>query len=191
MVSSKKPLTKEQILAAAVRCLERHGVAKTSVVDIAAELGVTRQTVHRLFETKGDLLSAVADLRIAKLATRLQQAFRQFDDLGEALVHGSLLSLEVGSSDPIIADIQAKADHTVDRYMFRGSATVQAVMVSVWGPLIDKAREQGQLRSGLSNDEIVEWIRNVHAMLTLREDYGPAEREAMLRSFLVPSILAS
>lgn len=172
-----------------MRCIERYGVAKTSIVDVASELGVSRQTVHRLFETKADLLTAVADMRIEMLASRLRDVFRQFDDLEDALVRGTLLSLELGNTDPIIVEIQQKADHTVDQFMFRGSPGVQAIMVGVWGPLIEKARVAGRLHSTHSTDSIVEWIRNVHAMLTIRSDYSRSQQLSLLSDFLVPSIL--
>jgi AcrR family transcriptional regulator len=187
--NNRNPLTRLEVIDATIGCIERFGVAKTSVKDVARALGVTRQTVHRLFETRTDLLEAVAEVRIEILARQLQREFRRFDSLEVALVDGSVLSLSVGKSDPILVEIQERADHEVDQYMFRGSPRVQSVMMELWGSLIEKARTEGRLRSDLTTDAVVEWIRNVHAMLNMRDDYDVERKLEMLRLFLVPSVL--
>ncbi|NIJ35950.1 AcrR family transcriptional regulator [Sphingopyxis panaciterrae] len=189
MGSNRNPLTKEQVVAAAVECIERFGVAKTSMIDIARLLGVTRQTVHRLFETRAALFEAVAEERIEAAGLRLRSIFARFDDIEEALVSGSLQSLAVGRSDDILYAIQQQADHQVDQYMFRGSPQIQEMMVGLWGPVLDRARAAGRIRDGLDNDRIVHWVRNVHAMLTMRIDYSEEQKAQLLRDFFVPSIV--
>lgn len=190
MGSNRNPLSKGQIIEATLTCLGRYGVAKTAIVDVARELGVTRQTIHRLFETRSDLLTSVADVLIGRLAAQLTEAFKVYPDLRTALVEGSILSMDLAFHDPILSEIMGKADHVVDQFMFRGSPDVQASMLAVWGPLIDRARASGQLRPGLTNAACVEWIRNVHAMMTLRNDYDESKRRELLTSFLVPALLS-
>jgi AcrR family transcriptional regulator len=60
--NGRPPQTEEEarqrILEAASRCLDRYGPAKTSLSDVAAELGVTRQTVYRRFPSTTSLLLA-------------------------------------------------------------------------------------------------------------------------------------
>lgn len=187
--NNRKPLTREEVIEAACGCFEKFSVSKTSIKDVAAALGVTRQTVHRLFESRSALIEAVADVRIGVLAKRLQSEFKRFMDIEEALVEGSLLSLELGGSDPVMVEIQDQADHAVDQFMFRGSANVQLAMIELWGPVFVQARSQGRLRPGISTDQAVEWIRNVHAMLIMRDDYDQARKAFMLRTFLVPAIV--
>jgi len=188
--NNRKPLTREEVIDAACGCFEKFSVSKTSIKDVAAALGVTRQTVHRLFESRNALIEAVADVRIGLLANRLQSEFNRFTDIEEALVEGSLLSLEVGRSDPVLVEIQEQADHAVDQYMFRGSTNVQLAMIELWGPVLGEARAQGRLRPGISTDQAVEWIRNVHAMLIMRDDYDHTRKAFMLRTFLVPAIVS-
>lgn len=190
MGSNRNPLTKEEVIEAAIACMERFGVAKTSIKDVAEALGVTRQTVHRLFETRTELLEAVADVRIAILAKQLVKEFAKFATFEDAVVEGSLVSLAAGRSDPILVEIQQRADHSVDQYMFQGSPQVQSVMVDLWGPMIERSQADGTLRADLSIEQIVEWIRNVHAMLNMRDDYSDDDKRAMLRHFVAPSLRA-
>jgi AcrR family transcriptional regulator len=189
LASNKNPLTKAEVIEAAISCIERFGVAKTSMTDVARVLGVTRQTVHRLFETRNELIEAVADIRIEKLARQLARDFAKFATTEEAIIEGTLLSLAVGRTDPILVEIQEQANHAVDQYMFRGSPKVQAVMLDIWGPVFDRARDAGHLRDGMNADQAVEWIRNVHAMLNMRSDYGDEQQREMLAKFVLPSLL--
>jgi len=67
---------RERIIGAAMRCIDRHGPTKTSLADVASELGVTRQTVYRLFASTDDLFQAVsiaaADAFVDQLAARVK-----------------------------------------------------------------------------------------------------------------------
>jgi AcrR family transcriptional regulator len=66
---------RDRIISAAMRCIDRHGPTKTSLSDVAAELGVTRQTVYRLFASTDELFKAVsiasADSFVDQLAARV------------------------------------------------------------------------------------------------------------------------
>ena len=67
-----EPLTREQILAAAVEALRRYGPAKTTVVDVAQALGVSHGSVYRHFPTKAALRAAVVQQGLAKKAGKLR-----------------------------------------------------------------------------------------------------------------------
>lgn len=189
MGSNKTPITPSQVIAAATKCMYRFGVAKTSMIDVAKELGVSRQTIHRVFDTRGDLLTAISDDRSDLLAKKLADAFATFDSFEEALIEGSMLSLRAAKNDPILLQIQERADHAQDKFMFRGSPKLQQVMLDLWAPLIDNARAEGVFREGISTEWAVEWIRNVHAMATMRDDYDDERMRKMLKDFLLPSLL--
>ncbi len=42
-----------------MRCIDRHGLEKANLSDVASELGVTRQTVYRHFRSTDELFAAV------------------------------------------------------------------------------------------------------------------------------------
>jgi AcrR family transcriptional regulator len=58
---TEAPLTSERILEAAQDVLRRYGPAKTTVVDVARELGVSHGSVYRHFPSKAALRDAVAE----------------------------------------------------------------------------------------------------------------------------------
>lgn len=50
---------RQRIVDGCVRCIDRYGVRKTTLSDVAAELGVTRPTVYRYFSRMSDLMGEV------------------------------------------------------------------------------------------------------------------------------------
>lgn len=60
--------TRAAILSAAARCVERDGVRKTTMGDLAHTGGVAKATLYNHFRTKDDVLAALVDDRVAALA---------------------------------------------------------------------------------------------------------------------------
>lgn len=64
---------RERIVAAATTCLEKFGPAKTTLSDVASELGVTRQTVYRYYANLAELFAAVAQAGLDDFVDRMQR----------------------------------------------------------------------------------------------------------------------
>jgi AcrR family transcriptional regulator len=85
---------RERIIDAAMRCIERHGPHKTGLSDVAQELGVTRQTVYRLFESTDALLYAVGAAAADEYLDRLEAHVADISEPGEAIVEGIAYTFE-------------------------------------------------------------------------------------------------
>ncbi len=79
-------LARERIISAATRCIERMGVPKTTLSDVAEEVGVTRQTIYRYFPNLADLLSAVAETGAADFIERMHAHLASVETPIEAVV---------------------------------------------------------------------------------------------------------
>lgn len=83
---------RERLLEAAARCIAREGVPGTTVAAVAAEAGVSRQTVYRYFtgrdELAGRALRAAAEGLRAKLDRSIGALAQPADMIVEALVLG-------------------------------------------------------------------------------------------------------
>ncbi len=78
-----------RVVDGALRCLARHGVAKTTVDDIAREAGLSRATLYRTFPGGRDaVLAAVVETETARFFSALAVAMGEATDLEEALVSG-------------------------------------------------------------------------------------------------------
>lgn len=64
-------LTPDRILDAAENMLRRHGIGKTTVVDVARALDVSHGSIYRHFPTKAALQDAVAERWLARVASPL------------------------------------------------------------------------------------------------------------------------
>jgi len=53
--------TRATIVEAALRCFDRHGIASSTLAQIASEAGVTKGAVYHHFEGKRDILAAIRD----------------------------------------------------------------------------------------------------------------------------------
>ncbi len=81
------PTVEERVVTAALRCIARWGVTKTTVDDVAREAGCSRATIYRTFDGgKDGIISAVVDHEVARLFEQLAEALRDADTLEEVLV---------------------------------------------------------------------------------------------------------
>jgi AcrR family transcriptional regulator len=73
---------RDELLDAAQRLFTRHGLAQTSVADIAAEAGVAKGSVYRYFESKEALLSALKDRFFERMMERVTAVVAAMPDAG-------------------------------------------------------------------------------------------------------------
>lgn len=79
----------ERLMEAALRCVARWGAAKTSLVDVADEAGVSRATLYRTFpDGKEDLLLRAATLEINRFFDDLGERFSSATTLEDVVVRG-------------------------------------------------------------------------------------------------------
>lgn len=192
MTMKKPAASRSNMIKAALGCFKKYGVHRTSMADVAEAAGVSRQTLYRLFPSRADLLEQIIEDRILAMAESLRPLFAEYQDLREALVDGSIKSVEAARKDTLFSEIvEQGGDHRLDQFLLRGSEAVQKLITSLWENVLQKARDNGELRSGVSNQQAVEWIRSQHTMLALRDDYDEATQRRVLETFVVPSLVVS
>lgn len=185
-------LTPQRVAATAVDCFKRFGVHRTSMNDIADTLGVSRQTVYRIFDNRSLLLEYIATGRMKVLSDKLTKFLKDFTDVKEALVEGMIYSVKLGRDDQLLHEIvQQEGDAHFKTFLFGGTPEVQEMMLKAYGPVVRAARERGELASEITDQEAIEWLCNIGAVLNIREEYDEAEHRRILRKFVVPSLLRS
>ncbi|MCW2495530.1 TetR/AcrR family transcriptional regulator [Jatrophihabitans sp.] len=77
---------RRRIVAAAADCIEQFGAAKTTLSDVANELGVTRQTVYRYYANLGELFGAVAQDRVEDFVDRMAAHLSGFTSAADVAI---------------------------------------------------------------------------------------------------------
>ena len=65
---------RDRILRATFKVLSRHGYAKFSLSDVAAQAGISRPTLYKSFSSKDDLLAAFSEFEMALVREDLARA---------------------------------------------------------------------------------------------------------------------
>jgi AcrR family transcriptional regulator len=90
----------QRIVDATARVIDRRGVAKTSLSDVATELGVTRQTVYRHVGSLPAAVSLVAWQGAEAFVDRMIEHLQGSASPADAVVEGFLFCLRTVPSDP-------------------------------------------------------------------------------------------
>ena len=77
--------TRELIIESAFACFRRHGLDKTTVVDIARAADVSRSTVYEYFRDKAAIVEACAEGASQKFYREMAKAMRKGETLEDQL----------------------------------------------------------------------------------------------------------
>src|ERR1700754_3162666 len=82
--------TRERIVAAAERCIERHGIRKTTMDDVASEVGLSRPSVYRYFADRDDLLVELIGRHARVLNERTHKSMVRQSNFPDRIIEGLL-----------------------------------------------------------------------------------------------------
>lgn len=191
MTPVSESVERDKIVDAAIRCFERFGPQRTSMNDIADEAGISRRTLYRQFDDRPALVAEILDRRLSHLHTSVVAHLAAYDDIEDALVAGSLFSVEAGESDDLVAEI-VRHEHagTPERFLLRVNDAIAARVLESWSVVLDRGRAEGRVRGDVSDTRIVELIMTVQTVALLRDDLGQEGRRTLFRDLLVPAVLS-
>jgi AcrR family transcriptional regulator len=93
---------RQRIIAATTSCIEKLGPAKTTVSNVAAELGVTRQTVYRYYPSHAELLGAVAQAGLEDFVERMVKHLSAFGTPAEVAIESIVFAVQAMPQEPSI-----------------------------------------------------------------------------------------
>lgn len=177
-----------RVLQAARQCFARYGVHRTTMADVATAAGISRQTLYNTIAGRDELVEAVVALRIEEIAQQLTAAPEQ-PTVVDAIVETSVASVDLARNDPELANLVETATSLRLFEIIAGPyPAIHEVVARLFRPLFAKARRTGELRSDVSDDDLVDWIRTVYLSLILRTDLDARAVRHAVGTFLVPSM---
>lgn len=177
---------RERIIAAAMRCVDRYGATKTGLADVAAELGVTRQTVYRIFPSAEDLFQAMATTAADTFIDRMVARVSGFTDPAEMLVECLAFTVERLHQERHLSVLLVREHvHLTRRFT---SATPSGLTRTLLARLPADWRALGIDPRG--QDHLVEiYLRTLQSfMVDPGPPRSPDELRAFLRVWLAPAI---
>jgi len=182
----------ERILQAARTCFSRYGVHRTSMTDVAKAAGVSRQTLYNTISGRQELIEAVVVLRIEEMSDELRSVIDGQPTFVDAIVETSLASVELARKDPELTNLVETATTIRLFEIIAGPfPAIHEAVARLFRPLFETARRTGELRTDVSDDELVDWIRTVYLSLILRSDLDADAIRRVVRTYLVPSMTCS
>ncbi len=180
-----------RIVDATVRCMARHGLAKTTLDDIAREAKSSRATLYRTFPRgKEAIVAAVVETEVARLFSSLAVVMGEATDLEDVLVAGMVESARLLGAHRALAYLLSYEPGVIlphltfsdlDRVLF-AAGDFAAPFFARW----------------LSPDEAsraAEWA--IRIVLAYMADPAPEtdladpdDTRALVRAFVMPGILA-
>lgn len=179
---------RERILAAAQRCIDRHGIRKTTMDDIAYEVGLTRPNVYRYFADRDDLLIELITRHARALLERARKSISRQSSLPDQIVETVLYIADHGRRDPLIRHVIEPDGTSLGRRMI-ASGTSETIRAEIWDPVLDAAVANNELPPGLTRSEIHLWLGSVTKMVIrgLEDGDGDLKRyRSILRRFVAP-----
>jgi AcrR family transcriptional regulator len=181
----------ELVVAAAMACFERWGVARTRMEDIAREAGIARTVLYRHFASKDALQQAVMVRHIERRAAELHREVPRRGASGPLILRALLTGI-IGPPDDRVSEsvLGAEVVHETAA-LVATSPAIAAAMHAYWEPYLRHAESRDELRAGVTVDDAVRWLTMiVFYFLTLPEVAPPPDRlEDHLRTFVVDAIV--
>lgn len=159
---------------AAIACLQRHGLEKTGVGDIAMAAGITKPTLYAYFDSRDELLHAALNRAGEAFGKRAVAHARRFASLDDRIVESMLFALRELPHEPGVAVTTLPSTEGLDvRMALRppSLAVAERVVAEMLGDGVDAPGEVAEV--------MVRWL------LSLLIYEGPEPRdEEQLRSLL-------
>ena len=184
---------RERILAAAERCIDRHGIRKTTMDDVACEVGLSRPSVYRYFADRDDLLVELITRHARALLERARKSISRQSSLPDQIVETVLYAAEHARRDPMTRHIIDPDGTSLGRRM-NASGTTEMMRAEMWDPVLDAGVANNELPPGLPRSDIHLWLGNVTVMVMrgLEEGDGDIRRyRSILRRFVVPAFAST
>lgn len=93
---------RQRLLEAAARCIERDGIAATTVGSIATEAGVSRQTVYRYFNGRDEVVLRSVRLVAEGLRAKIDLHIRALASPADMIVESFVISLVEFRNNPVL-----------------------------------------------------------------------------------------
>ncbi len=192
LANQTQDAARERIIDAAERTFAESGMSGTPVQAIASAARCSRATFYRYFDSRDELVAAVMMRQANRLVLQIQERLATIDDPGEAIVQAIVLTVNQVPRHPQLAMFFEATDLATTHRLVGEPGMIFDLAGLILGPLLETARERGNLRPGITIPDATEWtVRSALSLLSLP---GPVKRTdqqlaQMIRTYLLPALV--
>ena len=150
--------TRELIVESAYACFRRHGLQKTTIVDIAKAANVSRSTIYEYFSDKGAILEACAEHASEQFYREMSEAMGQGGPLEEKLSRAAVF---VTQARRVIASGRYFDEDAISLLLTKDAAVLLRECVDFFAPYLSAARLTGEVRKDLDVRAAGEWYARI------------------------------
>jgi AcrR family transcriptional regulator len=187
---------RERLIDAAETCIDRFGLAKTTLEDIARQAAVSRATVYRYFANRDELILQVLLRDLERSRERgLEEFFEDAADpaaFGRALVEAAVYLLATIRNSPKLQLLLQREGPGFTSTISGASEALFGEWIDDVAPYLATAQHDGLLRADLDAAEMAEWIlRIILSLLTIEapRHHSPEEERRLMTSYVIPALL--
>ena len=137
----------DRVLDAVERCLARYGIQRTSMTDIAREMGVARTTLYRQVSSLEEALALLSSRRFHRFLDELIELSTQ-GITAELFVQVIVRTVRSALTDPVAQRILHDEPLLLGEYLTSGSLAVLANQIAeLLTPVLGAAMSTGLLRA--------------------------------------------
>jgi AcrR family transcriptional regulator len=140
----------DRLLDAVERCLVRYGVRRTSMTDVAREMGVARATLYRQVSSLDEAMALLSSRRFHRFLDGVVELVRDAGGISsEVFVQATADAVRRGLDDPVMHRVLQDEPDLIGSYLTGGRLPIVAEQViEAMTPLLKAAMATGHVRMG-------------------------------------------
>lgn len=190
---SRSETTRNAILDAAVALYQLQGIANTSISAVIEKSGVGRTTFYRHFNDRDDVLNQALTRDFEQLMFDFETAAHRYDSLEVQIEQDMLWFLDQFAHRPALALLFSDVDWKDFQQAAQSLQSFRSAAIACATPTFERAKAEGRLRDGIDLEQYIDWASFVVVsmqVVKLPNLENPVRSRAMLRNFLVPSLIS-
>jgi len=150
--------TRETIIVAALGCFRKHGLSKTTIVDVARAAQVSRSTVYEYFRDKSAVVEACAEYTSQRFYRQMAKAVDRGGSLEDKLCRAAVFVTQ--ARRVVESEIYFDEDE-VGLLLTKNAAVLLRECTEFFAPYLAAAKLTGEVRKDLEVQAAGEWFARI------------------------------